>query len=143
MMTVKQLIEAPASDSSTAYETLGYVDAYDAVLNADYAFVAYKETNRVTGDWCVRIRSSQTVGAVFEPEMIRNQARAAFAQGRPWFKWGHSLDPSPGDARDIQLRVHVADGRRPKSRFSSSRGSSMDPRTSRSPFASRGRTDLA
>lgn len=87
---------------------LGYVDAYDAVLNCDYAFVAYKETDSY--GWRVRIKSSQTAGAVFEPESIRNGARAAGASGKPWFPWGYSFDPSPSDPRCIQFRVHVADG---------------------------------
>ena len=39
-----KLVEAPASDSARTTETLGYVEAYDAVLNCDYAFVVYKET---------------------------------------------------------------------------------------------------
>ncbi len=110
MNTQKQLIEAPASDSSTVYETLAYVDAYDAVLNCDYAFVAYKETSRDSGDWRVRIRSSQTAGAVFEPAMMKSNARSTSAQGKPWFQWGYSFDPSAGDARNIQFRVHVQNG---------------------------------
>ena len=84
---VKQLVEAPASTSSQTYETLGYVDAYDAPLNCDYAFVAYKETDRDTGNWRVRVRSSQTAGAVFEPEAMRLKARETGAQGKPFF-WG-------------------------------------------------------
>ena len=104
----KQLIEAPASDSNRRYETLGYVDAYDAMLNCDYAFVAYKEVDSY--GWRVRITSSQTAGAVFEPDMIVSQARAAGAQGKPWFPWGYSFDPSPSDPRNIQFRVHVAEG---------------------------------
>lgn len=105
-----QLIEAPASDTNSVYETLAYVDAYDAVLNCDYAFVAYQETSRSSGEWRVRIRSSQTAGAVFEPAMIKQNARAAGAQGKPWFQWGYSFDPSAGDPRNIQFRVHVQDG---------------------------------
>ena len=35
-----QLVEAPASDSNYRYDTLAYVDAYDAVLNCDYGIVA-------------------------------------------------------------------------------------------------------
>jgi hypothetical protein len=110
MNTIQQLIEAPASDNYTTYETLGYVDAYDAVLNLDYAFVAYKETSRGSGEWRVRIKSSQTAGGVFEPAMIRNQARATGAQGKSWFQWGYSFDPSPDDLRNIQFRVHVTNG---------------------------------
>jgi len=107
-MSGKQLVEAPESDSNYQYETLGYIDAYDAVLNCDYAFVAYKETD--SSGWRVRIKSTQTAGAVFEPDMIRNQARAAGAQGKPWFQWGYSFDPESSDPRCIQFRVHVADG---------------------------------
>lgn len=110
MNTTQQLIEAPASDIYATYETLGYVDAYDAVLNLDYAFVAYKETSRSSGEWSVRIKSSQTAGGIFEPAMMRSQARAADAQGKSWFQWGYSFDPNAGDPRTIQFRVHVANG---------------------------------
>jgi hypothetical protein len=109
-MPTKQLVEAPASDSNYRYETLAYLEAYDAVLNDDYAFVAYKETDS-SGEWRVRIKSRQTAGAVFEPEAMRLQARAAGAQRKPWFPWGYSFDPSAGDPRQIQFRVHVAGGK--------------------------------
>jgi hypothetical protein len=105
-----QLIEAPVGEHGTRIETLGYLDGYDAVLNSDYAFVAYKETDS-SGAWRVRISSKGTAGAVFEPDMMKNQARAAGAQGKPWFPWGYSFDPSEGDPRCIQFRVHVTDGK--------------------------------
>ncbi len=106
----KQLVEAPTSTDSYRYETLGYIEAYDAILNGDYAFVAYKETE-TSGDWRVRITGHQTAGAVFEPAAIKSQARAAGAQGKPWFQWGYSFDPSDGDKRYIQFRVHVTNGK--------------------------------
>jgi hypothetical protein len=105
----KPLIEAPTSDANYKYDTLGYVAGYDAPLNCDYAFVAYKETDS-RGEWRVRIKSSQTAGAVFEPAAIRNKARETSAQGKPWFQWGYSFDPSAGDPRNIQFRVHVNNG---------------------------------
>lgn len=108
-MHTKPLIEPPPSDSERKYETLAYVAAYDAVLNCDYAFVAYKEIDR-GGDWRIRIKSSQTAGGVFEPAIIRNQARGAAGQGKTSFQWGYSFDPSPGDPRTIQFRVHLKDG---------------------------------
>lgn len=105
-----QLIEAPASVAGGAqYQHLAYVDAYDAVLNCDYAFVAYKETDS-SGEWRVRIKSSQTAGAVFEPAAMKSNARSTGAQGKPSFQWGYSFDPSASDARNIQFRVHVKDG---------------------------------
>ena len=105
-----QLVEAHAEENGTRIETLAYLDGYDAVINSDYAFVAYKETDS-SGAWRVRIKSLQTAGAVFEPDMIKNQARAAGAQGKPWFQWGYSFDPSEGDPRCVQFRVHVAGGK--------------------------------
>ena len=105
-MTTTQLVETPTSVPGGAqYEHLAYVDAYDAVLNCDYAFVAYKETDSY--GWRVRIKSFQMAGAVFEPDAMRSNARAAGAQGKPWFQWGYSFDPSASDPRCIQFRVHV------------------------------------
>jgi len=109
IMETKPLIDALASNASYHYESLAYLAAYDAVLNCDYALLAYKETER-SGEWRVRIKSSQTAGAVFEPAMMRNKARETAAQGKSWFQWGYSFDPSPGDPRNIQFRVHVKDG---------------------------------
>lgn len=104
-----QLIETPANIPGGAqYQHLAYIDAYDAVLNCDYAFVAYKETDSF--GWRVRIKSSQTAGAVFEPDAMRSNSRSTSAQGKPWFQWGYSFDPSAGDPRCIQFRVHVAEG---------------------------------
>lgn len=105
----RQLIETPPNVPGGAqYQHLAYVDAYDAVLNLDYAFVAYKETD--SWGWRVRIISSQTAGAVFEPDAMKSNARSTAAQGKPWFQWGYSFDPSAGDPRNIQFRVHVKDG---------------------------------
>ncbi|MBN9692820.1 MAG: hypothetical protein J0M24_21455 [Verrucomicrobia bacterium] len=108
-MSTPQLLDAPANVPGCAqYQQLAYLDAYDAVLNCDYAFVAYLETDSFGRR--VRIKSSQTAGAVFEPDAMRSQARSTSAQGKPWFQWGYSFDPSPSDPRNIQFRVHVADG---------------------------------
>jgi hypothetical protein len=108
--TIPQLIDTPANIPGVSqYQQLGYVDAYDAVLDADYAFVAYKE-NDSNGDWRVRIHSSQGAGGVFEPAMMKSNARSTGAQGKPWFSWGWSFDQSAGDSRWIQFRVHVANG---------------------------------
>jgi len=101
-----QRIDLPASvPGATQYRQLAYLDVYDAVLNCDYAFLAYEEIDSFGHR--VRIRSSQTAGAVFEPDAIRNAARAAAASGQPSFTWGYSFDPSPSDPRCIQFRVHL------------------------------------
>lgn len=107
----KQLVEAPQSDSTFEFSTLAYLEAYDAINNDDYAYVAYKETERAGGAWRIRIKARQTSGVVFEPEAMRVQARAAGAQGKPFFTWGAGMDPSSGDPRQVQFRVHVKDGK--------------------------------
>jgi hypothetical protein len=110
MTTTPQIIEAPCSDAYRAYETLGYVDAYDAVLNCDYAFVAYKETEKDSGKWRVIVKSSQTAGGMFAPAMIRNKAREAGAHGKEFFLWGYSFESSPSDPRQIEFRVYQRNG---------------------------------
>lgn len=110
-MADKHIISAPESTSTSTYEQLAYVDNYDAVLNCDYAFVAYKETSRDSGAWKVWIKSSQTAGGMFDPDAMVSNARSAGAQGKPWFQWGYSFDPSAGDPRCIQFRVHVKGGK--------------------------------
>ena len=108
-MSTPQLLDTPANVPGGAqYQQLAYLDAYDTVLNCDYAFVAYLETDSFGRR--VRIKSSQTAGAVFEPDAMRSQARSTSAQGKSWFQWGYSFDPSPSDPRNIQFRVHVSDG---------------------------------
>lgn len=109
----QQLIDAPADDTVRTYQTLGYVEAYDAKLNLDYAYVAYKETERESGAWRVYIRGSQTAGAVFEPEAMRLKSREIGSRGETSFPWGYSFDPADDDARMIQFRMHV-EGIRPK-----------------------------
>ncbi len=105
------LIEAPTSTSTQQITPLAALDGYDAVLNDDYAFVAYKETDISSSEWRVRIKARHLTGVVFEPEAMRLQSRAAGAQGRPFFTWGNGIDPSAGDPRLISYRVHVEGGK--------------------------------
>lgn len=106
-----KLIEAPSSSSSQTITVLAELDAYDAVLNDDYAFVAYKELDTSSGEWRVRIKARHLTGVVFEPEAMRLSARGAGAQGKAFFTWGNCIDPSSGDPRSVQYRVHVKDGK--------------------------------
>ena len=104
------LAEPPASDAYRLYDKLGYVEAYDAVLNCDYAFVAYKESEKDSSQWHVRIKSTQTAGGSFDPAAIRLKARETSALGKPYFTWGYNFEPSPADPRQIEFRVHVSNG---------------------------------
>ncbi|MCA8948950.1 MAG: hypothetical protein KDE27_05570 [Planctomycetes bacterium] len=109
-MNETQQLDPPRDTPEQTFRQLAYLAAYDAVLDCDYAFLAYRETD-AGGAWRLRIRSSQTAGAVFEPDAIGRAARAAGAAGRSWLPWGYSFDPSADDPRCIQFRVHVDAGR--------------------------------
>ena len=102
------LIEAPASDSTLVRETLAYLDAHDSVSNTEYAFVAFKETHRASGAWCVRINSLHASSSVFHPNAIRLQARAYGAQGKSSFVWDNVMIPTTDDSRMVKYRVHIA-----------------------------------
>lgn len=105
------LLDCPASDDAFVRQPLASLDAHDAVSHTDFAFVAYKETHRTTGTWCVRINAQPVAGALFHPNAIRLQARAATALGRSWFTWGKNVAPTLHDPRKIEFRVHVRDAR--------------------------------
>lgn len=104
-------VEIPVDDASTRHEALAYLEAYDAVNDDDYAFLACREIDRATGNWQVRIKARAMSGAVLDPEQIRKAARTAEAQQKPYFTWGAGVEPSPGDPRQVEFRVHVADGK--------------------------------
>lgn len=109
-MTSK-LIELPESTPTQTISLLAQLDAYDAVLNDDYAFIAFKESDTSSGDWRVRIKARHLTGVVFEPEAMLRNARSTGAQGKPFFTWGNTMEPSAGDPRSIQYRVHVKEGK--------------------------------
>lgn len=105
-----QLIEAPASDSLLIYETLGYIEAHDAIMHGSYAFVVFRETDRLTNGYIVRIVSKGTAGASFDPASMRNRCRDAAAKNKTYFIWGYSFTPSADDPRQIEFRVYQTAG---------------------------------
>lgn len=106
-----QIVEAPKSDSARDYTELAYLEGYDAVLDDDYAFVAYKEVAKSSGKWSVKIKSSKTAGASFDPDAMAKQARRAGAQDEAYFTWGYSFSTTEGDPRIIEFRVHQTEGK--------------------------------
>lgn len=107
--TSTELLDLPASTPELRCERLAYIEGRDGVLHGSYAFLAHKETES-SGAWRVRIRGHQTSGAVFEPAAMRQQALLCEDMGKSFFPWGFSIEPSAGDPREVQFRVHVADG---------------------------------
>lgn len=102
-------LDVPASNGSTTYQKLAEISARDGVLHLNYEYLAYRETDS-DGAWRVRIRGSQTAGAVFEPAAMEREALKAQDMDAPHFVWGYTFDPSADDPRHIEFRVHCADG---------------------------------
>ena len=50
------LLVTPPDNSVHSFVQLGYIAAYDAPLNCDFAFLAYKETDKDSGRWRVRTK---------------------------------------------------------------------------------------
>src|SRR5258706_15774329 len=80
MATVSTLLhENNPADQGIESEPLRCVDADEAVLSTRHPFVAFKETNRASGAWRLRIQSRHAATAVLYPNAIRLQARAVSA----------------------------------------------------------------
>ena len=91
-------------------EPLRCGDADAPVLGPQHPFVAYKETNRASGAWRVRIQSRQDTSVVLYPNAIRLQARAVGAQGKSSFTWSNTNGGRSGQPEKLNFLVHVNDG---------------------------------
>lgn len=108
---LKPLLEVPADDHAHTYHHLGYLAAYDAVLNSEYAFVVYKEIDRGSSAWRMKITSTHTEGATFEPAMVEKKARETDAKPKPYVRWGFYCEPTITDPRQIEYRLYQEHGK--------------------------------
>lgn len=108
---LKPLLEVPADDHARTYHQLGYLVVYDAVLNSEYAFLVYTETDRDSTAWRMKIKSTHTEGATFEPAAVETKAREAGAKGKPYVRWGFFCEPTMSDPRQIEYRLHQEQGK--------------------------------
>ena len=99
-----------APDSSFEREPLRCGDGDAPLLGPRLPFVAFKETNRASGAWRVRIQSRHDTTAVLYPNAIRLQARAVGAKGKSTFTWSHTAAATSGSAQKLNFLVHVNDG---------------------------------
>jgi hypothetical protein len=103
--------QPPGSEASQIEcELLRRLDTDEAALTTRHPFIAYKETNRSSGAWRVRIQSRHADTAVIYPNAIRLQARAVSEQGKTSFTWSHPLVAGTGDSEKLNFRVHVNAG---------------------------------
>ena len=111
MATAPTTLPLPATEAlEIDSELLPRLDTEDDALSTRHPFIAYKETNRNSGAWRVRIRSRQADTAVIYPNAIRLQARAVSEQGKSSFTWTHPIVASAGNSEKLKFRVHVDHG---------------------------------
>ena len=104
---MSQLVQAPASSHHTKIEELGYVESYDAVIDKDYALVAYAETKTATGKTVVKVKSLNTAGSAFDAghDAFRKALRAAMVRGEEYLIWGFRFNTSENDPRVVENHV--------------------------------------
>lgn len=109
-----QAVHAPKSTPHIKIEQLAYVESFDAVVDRDYAYVAYKETKTDTGKWVIRIKGSATGGTVFDPDAsaLKQAFKKAAGHDEPQVVWGFNLQPRDNDPRLVENRVLIdSDGK--------------------------------
>jgi len=114
MNTSDQVVQAPKSTPQTEIEQLAYVESFDAVIDKDYAYVAYKETKTDTGKWIIRIKGAATGGAVLDPSAsaFKSALKKAAGHDETHVVWGFNLQPRGNDPRLVENRVLIdSDGK--------------------------------
>jgi hypothetical protein len=111
MVTASTSRQHPASEASEINcELLHRLNTDDDALSTRHPFIAYKETNRNSGAWRVRIESRHAAAAVIYPNAIRLQARAVSEQGKSSFTWTHPIVATAGNSEQLKFRVHMNGG---------------------------------
>lgn len=110
MATALSSLPDTLDEQEIAREPLHRLDTAHAELSTRHPFVAYKETNRASGAWRVRIQSHHSATAVLYPNAIRLQARAIGERGKSSFTWSNAIVAGSGNAARLKFRVHVNDG---------------------------------
>lgn len=104
----KKLLAAPASTASAEVEELAYIDAYDVIADTDYAYLAYKVSDKKSGEWMLKIMAKSTAGTSIDPAStsLAKKFQAAASEGRDYITTGFQLSPREGDPRMVEHRVY-------------------------------------
>ncbi len=115
METSDQVVIAPKSSAHTQVEQLGYIESFDAVVDRDYAFVVYRETDVASGKWVIRIKGSVTAGTVLDPDnpSLKKAFKKAAGHDEPYVVWGFNLLPKENDPRLVENRIVLSDSGKP------------------------------
>jgi len=107
----ERLLALPQATSSKGIEELAYVTSYDVIANADYAYLAYKKTDKKTGKWELKIKGKSTADTSIDPEdddLPKKMADAA-KEGRDHITEGFRIQPRENDPRRVENRIYFDD----------------------------------
>lgn len=104
----KQIVSAPKPTGSKQVEPLAYLASYDAVVDKDYAYAFWKETDANKGTWEIRFKGSVTAGGALNPNhpSFRSNMSKAAKAGLDYAVLGFNLTPKESDPRHFETRVH-------------------------------------
>jgi hypothetical protein len=101
----------PPKDTNIAYSQLGYIDAYDGIINQYYAFIVFKEINRRGNLTTLGIGGNIATGITLSNERGQKLAAQAHKEGMPFATVGNPIPPlAEGDPRTVQYRILQEDG---------------------------------
>jgi hypothetical protein len=108
MSEEKQLVSAPESTDRAKIEPLGYFESRDAIVNKDYAYAVYKETNTSNNKWYLKIKATCTAGTSYDPEhpSVRKNISEAAKAGKDYIVFGFNLVPKGDDPRLVENRLY-------------------------------------
>ncbi len=111
----EQLIHPPKPNDRTEITQLAYLNSYDAIVDKDYAYVAYKEENKETGKWLFKIKAKVTAGTSIDPghPTIRSKIAEAAKKGEQYFIMGFNMTPQGNDPRLVENRVYFDESLKP------------------------------
>jgi hypothetical protein len=112
----EQLLHPPKSSGYKEITQLGYLDAYDGVIDKDYAFVVYKEANTKKGEWKLKVRSKQTANTSIDPShpILRRKMAEAVKAGKEYIVMGFSMTPRGSDPRLVENRIYFNEQLQPQ-----------------------------
>jgi hypothetical protein len=111
----ERVLSLPAAGANEEIEELAYLNSYDVIANKDYAFLAYKKTDRKDGDWVLKVKSHATASTTIDPgkSSFRRKIEKAAEQGEEYITMGFAMSPKADDPRLVENRIYFNEALQP------------------------------